>query len=304
MLRLFFFLIFFSTATFAKPLVVVSFSILGDMVREIGQDKINVEVLVGPNQDSHVFEPRPQHAKELGRADLIVVNGLGFEGWMDRLIEASGYKKNVLVATTGIHPLVHTEEGKKTLDPHAWHSLKNASIYVDNIVKGLSALLPKDASFFETRGKAYKQSLSALEQKTNLTLSSLPLEDRKVLTNHGAFGYLGDEFRIMFYSPLGMSTEAEPSAKTVAALIRKIREENIRAVFIENISNPRLIEQLARETGTSIGGVLYSDALSPPGTEADTYLKMMTFNLTSLAHAVKKSAKEWNMKNTSKKDVN
>jgi zinc/manganese transport system substrate-binding protein len=285
-MRVIFLLLMLSTHAFAKPLVITSFSILGDMVREIGQDKVEVKTLVGPNQDSHIYEPRPQDGKELAKADLVIVNGLGFEGWLDRLIEASGYKGNVLVATTGITPLKHSSRGVEQTDPHAWHSLKNAAIYVDNVVRGLSLLLPKDASFFESQGKTYKKTLHALEVEALKRLKSIPPEQRKVLTSHGAFGYLGREFGITFYSPMGMSTDAEPSAKTIASLIQKSKKEKIQAVFIENIANSRLIEQIAQEAGIKVGGTLYSDALSLPGTEADTYLKMMRFNLTSLIKAI------------------
>lgn len=287
-MRVFLLLIMLTTPSFAKPLVITTFSILGDMVHEIGQDKIEVKNLVGPNQDSHVFEPRPQNAKELSHADLVVVNGLGFEGWLDRLVEASGFHGKVLVATAGINPLMRTVHGKTMADPHAWHSLKNARIYVDNIVKGLSDFLPKEAPFFKAQGKAYKRALKSLENKTRQELATIPLDKRKVITNHDAFGYLGREFHITFYSPLGISTESEPSAKSVAALIRRIQKEKVQAIFVENISNTRLLEQIVSETGTHIGGVLYSDALSPPGTEADTYLKMMTHNLSSLVKAMGK----------------
>lgn len=288
MKRFFFLFMILACPAWGKPVVVASFSILGDMVHEIGQDKIDLRVLVGPNQDSHIFEPRPQHAKDLGRADLVVVNGLGFEGWMDRLIAASGFKGPLLVATKGIVPLTQNREGKKSLDPHGWHSLKNALLYVDNIVEGLSELLPEDADFFKAQGKDYKKRLQDLEKKTEKVLSALPADKRKVLTNHDAFEYLGHQFQIAFYSPLGMSTDAEPSAKVVAELIERIKKDNISAVFIENISNPRLVEQIAEETGTHVGGVLYSDALDVPGSEADTYLKMMTYNLATLTRALKK----------------
>lgn len=277
------------TSTFAKPLVVSTFSILGDMVHEIGQDKVEVKTLVGPDQDSHVFEPRPQDAKELGQADLVVVNGLGFEGWLDRLIQASGFHGKVLVATAGIDPLVYANHGEEFPDPHAWHSLKNAHIYIDNIVKGLSELLPQEAPFFKARGEAYKKSLNELENDAHQQLASLPVEKRKVITGHKAFGYLGRDFQITFYAPLAISTESEPSAKGVAALIQQIQQEGIRAIFIENISNPRLMKQIASDTHTTIGGTLYSDALSAPGTEADTYLKMMKFNLSSLIKAMEKN---------------
>lgn len=282
-------LLLFITPSFGKPLVVATFSILGDMVHEIGQDKIDLKTLVGPDQDSHVFEPRPQNARELGQADLVVVNGLGFEGWFDRLIEASGFHGKILVATTGITPLIYKSHGGEAIDPHAWHSLQNAQIYVDNIVKGLSELLPQDAAFFKARGESYKASLENLEEEVQERLAAVPPGKRRVITGHSAFGYLGRDFDIRFYAPLGISTESEPSAKGVALLIRQIQDEGIQAIFIENISNPRLMEQIAQETHTHIGGMLYSDALSPPGTEADTYLKMMRFNLFSLISAMEKN---------------
>jgi zinc/manganese transport system substrate-binding protein len=272
-----------------KPHVVATFSILGDMVREIAQDKVEIKTLVGSDQDSHIFEPRPQHAKDLGEADLVVVNGLGFEGWLDRLIEASGFQGKILTATTGVKPLLYTIHGEEIADPHAWHSLHNAQIYIDNIVQGLSNLSPKDAGFFKARGEAYKASLKQLEQEAQAALAIIPLQKRRVITGHAAFGYLGRDFDIIFSAPLGLSTESEPSAKGVAALIDQIQREGIQAIFIENISNPRLMEQIATETHTHIGGTLYSDALSMPETEADTYLKMMRFNVSSLINAMAKN---------------
>lgn len=281
-MRFFLFFLMLSTPCLAKPLVVATFSILGDMVHEIGQDKIEVKNLVGPNQDSHVFEPRPQNAKDLGQADMLVINGLGFEGWMDRLVEASGFHGTILVATNGITPLTYTHHGKTTSDPHAWHSLKNAQVYVDNIVKGLSELVPEEASFFKSQGETYKKAMENLEKEIHQHLASIPLDKRKVITNHSAFAYLGREFDIQFFSPLGISTESEPSAKSVVILIQKIKKEKVQAIFVENISNRRLLDQISNETGVQIGGTLYSDALSLPGTTGDTYLKMMAFNLSSL----------------------
>jgi len=285
-MRFFLFFLLFSTSCMAKPLVIATFSILGDMVHEIGQDKIDIKNLVGPNQDSHVFEPRPQNAKDLGQADLVVVNGLGFEGWMDRLIEASGFHGKTLVATKGITPLTYVHHGKTMTDPHAWHSLKNAQVYVDNIVKGLSELVPEEAAFFKTRGEAYKKAMEGLETEIHQHLEAIPLDKRKVITNHNAFAYLGREFDIQFFSPLGISTESEPSAKSVVILIQKIKKEKVQAIFVENISNRRLLDQISNETGVQIGGTLYSDALSSTGTEGDTYLKMMAYNLSSLARVL------------------
>lgn len=290
-----------SQPLFGKPLVIATFSILGDMVHEIAQDKVRVETLVGPDQDSHVFEPRPQDARGLGHADLVVVNGLGFEGWLDRLIEASGFQGKILVATEGISPLVFATDGGQIIDPHAWHSLINAQIYVDNIVEGLSALLPEDAPFFKARGEQYTRALRQLHYDAYQRLAAIPRDKRKVITGHQAFGYLGRDFDIAFSAPLGISTESEPSAKGVARLIRQIREEGIQAIFVENVSNPRLMKQIASETQTNIGGVLYSDALSLPGTEADTYLKMMAFNLSSLVNAMGRNKKDMTHTNVQSK---
>lgn len=275
--------LFFSTASMAKPLVVTTFSILQDMVHEIAGDKIDLKNLVGPNQDAHVFEPRPENAKDLTHAKLVIKNGLGFEGWLDRLIQASGFHGQVVVVSKGIRPIVHGK--RRFADPHAWHSLENAQIYVDNIVEGLSTLLPEEAKYFEARGEAYKKQLKVLEEKTRRELDPIPVEQRKVICNHSAFDYLGREFDITFFAPLGISTDAEPSALAVAKLIERIKKEKIHVMFVENISNARLLEQISKETGITIAGVLYSDALSEPGTEADTYLKMMEFNLSALVKA-------------------
>lgn len=275
--------LFFSTASMAKPLVVTTFSILQDMVHEIGGDKIELDNLVGPNQDAHVFEPRPENAKALSHAKLVIKNGLGFEGWLDRLINASGFHGQVVVASKGIRPILHGR--RRFADPHAWHSLENAQVYVDNIIEGLSTLLPEEADYFKARGEAYKKQLKTLRKKTQHELEPIPVERRKVISNHSAFDYLGREFEITFFSPLGLSTDAEPSALAVANLIERIKKEKIQVMFVENISNTRLLEQIAKDTGVTIAGVLYSDALSEPGTEADTYLKMMEFNISALVKA-------------------
>jgi zinc/manganese transport system substrate-binding protein len=280
-------LIVLATPAVAKPFVITSFSILGDMVHVIAGDKVHVKNLVGPNQDSHIYEPRPRDAKDLGRADMVVINGLGFEGWIERLINASGFRGKRCVATVGIKPLQKMIRGKIYTDPHSWLSLKESQLYIDNIVTCLSTLMPEEASYFKGRGDTYKKSLKSLELETTKQLESVPVDQRRVITNHAAFSYLGRDFGIAFYSAQGMSTEAEPSAKAVAALIRQIKKDKIKAIFIENISNPRLMQGIAHETGSKIGGILYSDALSAPGTEADTYLKMMTFNLSSLVRVMR-----------------
>jgi len=278
------FLIYFSAQ--AEPLkVVTSFSILADMTNEIGGDLVNATPIVGPNQDSHVYEPRPSDLKNVAGADLVIVNGLGFEGWIDRLIESAGYQGQVIVATDGLNPKRMNHEGKEIVDPHAWHSPQNAHVYVSNISKSLIAALPDHKDVIVARTKAYQEKITELDQEMHEAFKNIPLEKRKVITAHDGFGYLGQAYDITFLAPMGISTDSEPSAHQLAVLIKQISEEDIKAVFIENIANPKILEQMVSEAGVSLQGVLYSDALSAPGTEADTYLKMMHHNIGVLTKA-------------------
>ncbi len=282
-----FFLLFFMNLNLvAAPLrVVTSFSILADMTHEVGGELVEVTPIVGPNQDTHVYEPRPSDLKNVVNADLVIVNGLGFEGWMDRLIESSGYKGSLIVATAGLQPHRMNHEGEETSDPHAWHSPQKALVYVDNISKALIAALPESRKEIEARTKAYQKKISALDQEMQTAFKDIPLEKRKVITAHDGFGYLGEAYNITFLAPLGLSTDSEPSAHQLAVLIKQIHNEGIKAVFIENIANPKILQQMASETGISLQGILYSDALSAPGTEADTYLTMMHHNIGVLTKA-------------------
>lgn len=282
----FVFLILTCFSAQAEPLkVVASFSILADMTQEIGGDLVKVTPIVGANQDTHVYEPRPSDLKNIAGADLVIINGLGFEGWMNRLIDSAGYKGKVIVATQGLNPKRMNHEGKEILDPHAWHSPQNAHIYVDNISKALISALPDHKSEIEARTKDYQEKISSLDQEMNEAFKNIPLEKRKVITAHDGFGYLGQAYHITFLAPMGISTDSEPSAHQLAVLIKQINEEGIKAVFIENIANPKVLEQMVSEAGVSVQGTLYSDALSAPGTEADTYLKMMHHNIGVLTKA-------------------
>ena len=291
--------------------VVTSFSILGDMVKQVGGDRVAVTSLVGPDGDAHVFQPTPKDARAVSGTDLLIVNGLSFEGWMDRLVEASGYTGKVVVATTGVTPRVmagghhehadvhehehhheheheahavrHRHHHHGGVDPHAWQSLTNAKIYVGNIANGLIEADPAGAAVYRSNAERYVGEIEAAEDEIEQVIAALPPERRNVVTTHAAFGYFADAYGIAFHTPVGVSTEAEPSAGDVAALIRQIKKDDIRAVFLENISDPRLLDQIARETGVRIGGVLYSDALSASDPEAFTYLGMMRHNVRALA---------------------
>lgn len=267
----------------AQPLqVVASFSILADMAREVAGDAAQVTALVGPNADAHVFEATPADAQRLARADLVVVNGLSFEGWMDRLVRSSGFKGTVVVATRGITP----RRAGRGHDPHAWQDLRHAQVYVENIRAALVVAAPSQAAQIDARAKAYTQKLADLDQRARAAFDAVPREQRRVVSSHDAFGYFGDAYGITFIAPVGWTTGSEASAANVAAAIRQVRQQQARALFVENISDRRSIERIAQETGVRVGGTLYSDALSLPGTEADTYLRLFAHNVSSLATAL------------------
>ncbi len=267
----------------SRPLkVVASFSILADMAREVAGDTAVVTALVGPDADAHVYEPTPAAVRQMASADLLVVNGLRFEGWLDRLVRISGYKGPVVVATTGLVPRRVNGEP----DPHAWHSLAHAHVYIDNLRQALAGAAPAQADAFQARADAYLRQLDALDQRTRAALAAVPVAQRRLITSHDAFGYLGEAYGLTLLSPQGWTTGAEPSAGQVARVIRQVKSEQVRALFLENISDPRLVQRIAAESGARVGGTLYSDALSAPGGPADTYLKLMTHNLDAIRQAL------------------
>lgn len=270
-----------------KLTVVASFSILADFTRQIGGDKVEVKSLVGPSGDVHVYEPSPADAQSLAKAKLIVVNGLALEGWMKRLIAAAGAKGPVVVASAGVMPrLGDAESGEKGVDPHAWQSIANARIYVANILGGLIAADPGDAEVFRANASNFAAKLDTEETRIRAAIAAIPPENRRIITTHDAFGYFGQAYAFSFIAPEGLSTESEPSARDVARLIGQIRKEKAPAVFLENISDPRLMQQIARESGAKIGGTLFSDSLSPPDGPAATYIAMMEHNIIELKKAL------------------
>jgi zinc/manganese transport system substrate-binding protein len=271
--------------------VVASFSILDDMVAQVGGGRIALTTLVGPDGDAHVYQPTPADARAVAAADLVVVNGLGFEGWIDRLIAASGYAGPVVVASDGVATLVVDGEGEHghahaDVDPHAWQSLAAARVYVANIAAALGAADHAGADDYAAARDAYLAEIAALEDETRAALAALPPARRVVVTSHDAFGYFARDHGLEFLAPQGLSTEAEASAQDVAALIAQIRERAIPAIFVETIADPRLLRQIERETGARIGGALYSDALSGPDGPAPSYLDMMRHNLRTLTEAL------------------
>ena len=261
--------------------VVTSFSILEDLVKELGGESVNVVNLVGRNSDAHMYQPKPSDAIAIANADLVIFNGLEFEGWIMRLIKNSGYKNKQLIASKGVVAVRNGDE----IDPHAWQSFHNIRAYIQNITHTLISLRPDHANEFTQRQKKYLDALNKLEQRLVEKMSMIPPNKRVVVTSHDAFGYLGREFDIRFLTPLGLSLDVEASAEDVASVIDQIRKQNVKALCVENINNPRLLQRIAAETNIGIAGRLYSDALSEVGGPADTYLNMMEHNVESLISA-------------------
>ena len=267
-----------SNPSWAKIDVVASFSILGDMVEQVAGNRANITTIVGPDADAHLYTPNAGDAVAVTEADLIITNGMGFETWSATLIETSGTKATIAVATAGIEPLLVDGE----VDPHAWNSLTNGIIYVNNIEAALSAASPADAPMFKKNADAYRAELMALHNRALSDIARLPADKRVVVTAHDAFGYLASAYGLSFLAPQGIDTEAEPSAKELAELITFLNERGAGALFVENIANSDLIAQISRETGIKIGGRIYSDALSVKGSPATSYLAMFTHNLELL----------------------
>ncbi len=263
-----------------------TFSILGDLVKQVGGERVEVQTLVGPNGDTHVFEPSPADSRRLGEASLIVVNGLGLEGWLARLIKTSGAKSPELVASKGVKPLAGSGEERGKSDPHAWQDIGNAKIYVANIRDGLISVDPPGAGAFSANAAAYLLKLDALDAKVRAAIGKIPEANRRIITTHDAFGYFGKAYGMAFIAPQGVSTESEASARDVGKIIRQIKAQKIPAVFLENVSDPRLIQNIARESGAKIGKPLYSDALSPPDGPAATYIDMMQNNIAAFVEAL------------------
>lgn len=264
------------------PRVVASFSLLADMLREVAPPDFEVGTLVGPDADAHVFEPRPADSRRLAQADLVVVNGLGYEGWIERLVHVSGYRGEVVVASRGV---AVRQGGHHGADPHAWQDLAQARRYVDTLAAALAAGWPSRRAEIDTRRDAYAARIEQLDRQVRARFDAVPRNQRRVITSHDAFGYFGAAYGIDFFAPQGWTTISEPSAAAVARLVRQVRAQQVRALFLENISDPRLIEAIAKETGARIGGTLYSDALSKPGGPAPTYLQLIDHNARTLAAA-------------------
>lgn len=283
--------------TNATVKAVASFSILGDLVRQVGGDRVQVDVLVGPGADAHVFQPSPSHAKQVAQAQVVFANGLGFEGWLQRLLQTAGYKGRPVLVSQGIQPLRSAEgdhdhqtghhgHDHGEADPHAWQSVPNVIAYVAQIAKGLCAADAAGCDSYRQNATAYTGQLRALDAEIRSAWATIPARQRKLITSHDAFGYYAKAYGVQFLAPQGVSTESEASAKGVAQLVRQIRKENIKALFVESISDPRLIDQIGRETGIQPAGELFSDSLSAAHGPAASYLTMMRANTLAMTQAI------------------
>ena len=271
----------------AEPMKVsASFSILGDMVKQVGGDRVEVFTFVGPNGDAHVYEPTPADAKELSESKILFINGLGLEGWMTRLEKSSGFNGTVVTASKGVASRDMVEDEKTITDPHAWQSLANGKIYVANIRDALIAADPDGKATYEANAQKFLDGIAGMETTVKQAIAKLPSDGRKIITTHDAFGYFGAAYGVAFIAPQGVSTEAEVSARDLAKIIRQVKTQKIPAVFMENVTDPRLMKRIAEESGARIGGKLYSDALSEPAGPAATYLDMMRSNLREFRTAL------------------
>lgn len=281
---------------------VASFSILGDLVRQVGGERVAVSVLVGAGGDAHVFQPRPSHAQQIALANIVFSNGLGFEGWMSRLLKTANYKGHQVVASQGIkaqrleedeeeHGHAHGDSaganGGEETDPHAWQSVPNAMTYVRNITQGLCGVDAVGCASYRRNASTYLAQLQALDTDVRAAWATIPPAQRQVITAHDAFAYYAKTYGVRFLAPQGVSTESEASAKGVAQLVRQIKKSQIKALFVENIADPRLIAQIGRETGVKPAGALYSDALSAANGPAPSYIAMVRYNTEALTRAVR-----------------
>lgn len=292
-------------AAWGQVKVVASFSILADMAATIGQDRVAVRSIVGPEADAHVHQPTPADARALKEADIVIVNGLGFEGWFDRLVRASGTKARIVVASEGVARLAGeppeddrsvkrftrkvSKPAEKADDPHAWQDARNGALYVGNIVRALGQVDPGNAEEYRRAGEAYVAAIMAADAEIREVVAKIPEAKRKVITSHEAFRYFGAAYGVEFLAVQGVSTEAEATAKDIAKLVEQVRQSGVKALFVENISDRRMIHQIAREAGGIVGPPLFSDALSKPGGPADGYLKMLRHNAAALAAGMAKN---------------
>lgn len=285
-----------SGALYAAPMpVVASFSILGDLAQQIGGERVAVQSLVGANQDAHAYNLTSSDIKKIREARLVLLNGLGLEkAELQRAVKQS--KVASAEATAGIKPLAADEHHHEhnhghdhdhgEFDPHVWNDPVLMQRYAANVAIALIKADPAGSRYYQQRFKDYQNVLNQLNNYANQQFGAVAPAKRKVLTGHDSFAYLGKRYQVKFISPQGVSSEAEPSARQIAAIIRQIKAENVKAVFTENIKDGRMIARIAKETGVKVSGGLYADALSS-GAPAGTYADMFRYNVRVMSEAMK-----------------
>ncbi len=279
-----------TAAPTGKLHVVATFSVLGDLVRNVGGDPIELTVLVGADSDTHTFEPSPADSAALVNAGVIFENGVEFEGWLDDLYASSGSQATRVVVTNGLQ-LRHAENDPHhaEFDPHAWHDVKNAIRMVDHIRDALVKADAANASAYQSNAADYAAQLEQLDRFIVDQVHGLPEARRKLVTTHDALGYFADRygFEIAGTALASASTEAaDPSAGQIAKLVDEIKATGVKAVFVENVSNVDLMSRIAAEAGVVLGPELFTDALSKPGTDGDTYIKMIRHNALAIISAL------------------
>jgi zinc/manganese transport system substrate-binding protein len=269
--------------------VATSFSMLEDLVRNIGSDRIQVRSFVPRNGDAHSFEPGTQDVKTLGQARVVFINGLGLEAWFEKLLSNAASKANVVTLSDGLKPRQLQEDGQTINDPHMWWDLTRTQTYVNRIAKALETADPAGKTVYSTNAKKYNAELAQLDTWAKLEVAKIPVAKRKLVTNHDALGYFAARygFKIIGQVIPSLGTEQAPSAKELANLSRTIKRESITAIFTENTINPKLAQTLAEETGAKIAPPLYTDSLGTPGSSGDTFIKAFRYNVTTIVNALK-----------------
>ena len=269
-----------------KPLVVASASMIADMAKNIGGEYVKVEMIVTVGGDPHLHEPTPEDARLVSSADLILINGLTFEGWINKLIENSGTSAKTEIVTKGISVL-DNKDYKNSVDPHAWMDASNGVIYANNIKNALVQLDPDHQEAYEKNYNRYVTLLNALHQRIKDDINTIPKERRVLITSHDAFQYYGRAYGIQLEAIMGISTEAEAQTSDIIRVNQIIRAHNIPAIFIESTINPKLIQQIAHDNKINIGGKLYADSLGDKDSPASSYIDMLTYNTRTIVDALR-----------------
>ncbi len=269
--------------------VATSFSILEDLVRNVGEDRVQVHSFVPRNGDSHSFEPGTQDVRTLSQAKVVFINGLGLEAWFEKLISIAASKTSVITLSDGLKPRQSLEGGQRITDPHMWWDLTRTQAYVTRIAKALETADPTGKTIYASNAKKYNAELIKLDAWAKLEIAKIPVSKRKLVTNHDALGYFAARYGFVIIGEVipSLGTEQAPSAKDLAALSRTMKREGVKAIFTENIINPKLAQTLADETGAKVAPPLYTDSLGLPGTSGDTFNKAFRYNVNTIVNALK-----------------